>query len=76
MMIEIKMATAQRDLIDQIGRVLVVVALVYLIGYGIARLVAMFRMSIHPLLVLFTSIAIVSGGLGIYYYRHSEKSFL
>jgi hypothetical protein len=70
------MATVERDLIDQIGRVLVVAALVYLIGYGIARLVGMFRMSIHPLLVLFTSIAIVGGGLGIYYYRHTEKSFL
>ena len=70
------MATVQRDLIDKIGRVLVVAALVYLIAYGIARLVAMFQMSIHPLLVLLTSIAIVSGGLGIYYYRYSDKSFL
>ncbi|ADD06948.1 uncharacterized protein Nmag_3398 [Natrialba magadii ATCC 43099] len=70
------MTTRQRDLIDQIGRVLVVAVLVYVTSFAIAYLVAMFQMSIHPLLLLFLSIAIVAGGLGTYYYRHSEKSFL
>lgn len=70
------MTTTQRDLIDRIGRILVVAVLIYVTAFAIAYLVGMLQMSIHPLLLLVLSIAIVGGGLGTYYYRQPEKSFL
>lgn len=70
------MSSNQYDIIDRIGRILVVAVLVYLTIFAIGYVLSMFQMSIHPMLGVLLGIAIVCGSLGVYYYRQPEKSFL
>ncbi len=70
------MSSTERDLIDRIGRPLVVAVLVYLTTFALGVVLSVLGGSMHPLLALGLSTAIVCGGLAVYYVRRPNESFL
>ncbi len=61
------MDASNRDLIDQIGRILVVGILIYITAFVISFLLSMFQMALDPILVVLLSFIVVVTSLALYY---------
>lgn len=67
------MSGSERDIIDQIGRALVVAVLVYVTTYAIGYLLSVLNMSLRPVYGLLLATGLVSGSLYLYYNLYTEE---